>query len=124
MAQSVRIDKWLCAVRVFKTRGLATEACKAGHVKIDGVSVKPARDLRLGEVITAYTGHLTRTVKVLGLLENRCSAKVVAEFMEDLTPPEERTRKREPSFVPVSLASKTRPGKKDRRLLTRFKARL
>jgi len=55
---TLRIDKWLWAMRVFKTRSLATDACRAGHVKIAGQSVKPAREVRPGEVIAAYNGQL------------------------------------------------------------------
>lgn len=124
MADSVRIDKWLWAVRVFKTRALATDACKAGHVKIGGNAVKPARAVHAGEIIAAYTGHLTRTVKVVAMLEHRVGAAMVPQFMEDLTPPEEFNRRPEPSVVPVSLVPRTKPSKKERRQLERFKDRL
>lgn len=121
MSDSVRIDKWLWAVRVFKTRALATEACKAGHVKIAGNSMKAARDVRIGEIIEAYTGTLTRTVKVLGATERRVGAKAVVEFMEDLTPASELRPAHEPSLRPISLVSKSKPGKHERRALERFK---
>ena len=114
---SVRIDKWLWAVRVFKTRSQASEACRAGHVKIGGQHVKPSRSAKIGETITAQVGQLNRTVKVLGLLEQRVSAKVAAQFMEDLTPPEEY-QKRHEEQAPVAFRPKGsgRPTKKDRRL--------
>jgi ribosome-associated heat shock protein Hsp15 len=120
----VRIDKWLWAVRVYQTRSLATDACKAGHVKIAGQSVKPALAVRPGDVVTAYNGHLTRTVKVLAALEDRVGAKLVGDFVEDLTPESERTRKAEPDFTRVSLVGKTKPSKKERRQLDRFKEQL
>lgn len=114
---SVRIDKWLWAVRVFKTRSLAAEACRAGHVKIAGQSIKPAREIRAGELITAYNGHLTRTLKVVGYLDKRVGAALAATAFEDLTPEAERTQKAEPGFGPASLVSKGKPSKKERRQL-------
>ncbi len=119
---TIRVDKWLWAVRVFKTRSLATDACKAGHVKIDGRAVKPAREIRPGEIISAYNGQLTRTVKMLAALEKRVSAKVASEYMEDLTSESERVAQTEPDFTRVRLAGKTRPSKKERRQLNEFKA--
>ena len=120
----VRLDKWLWATRVFKTRGLATDACRAGHVKIDGQSVKPAHTVRPGEIITAWNGVFTRTVKVLAPLENRVGAQLVARFLADLTPESERNRRTEPDFRLVPLAGKSRPTKKERRQLNEFKEQL
>src|SRR3954466_14297583 len=89
---TVRLDKWLWAVRLYKSRSLAIQACQGGHVKIAGHRIKPSRELRPGEVITALTGRVHRTVKVLALLEQRVGAPRVPEFLEDLTPPEEYAR--------------------------------
>ena len=89
MDKSVRIDKWLWAVRIFKTRSLACDACKAGKVKIDGKAIKPSREVKVDEIITIQTGVLKKTIKVLAALENRVSAKLAVEFMLDLTPEEE-----------------------------------
>lgn len=114
---SVRIDKWLWAVRVFKTRSLAAAACRAGHVKIDGESIKAAREVRAGELVSAYNGHFIRTLKVVECLDQRVSAKLAAAAFEDRTPAEERTRRAEPGFGPVSLMSKGKPSKKERRQL-------
>jgi len=113
----LRIDKWLWAVRVYKTRSLATEACRAGHVKVGGKNVKAARTVRIEEVIVARAHEMTRTVKVLGLTGRRVGAKMVSQYMEDLTPPEEyerlRVSKAPPGFV--RLRGVGRPTKKDRR---------
>ena len=118
MPERVRIDKWLWAVRLYRSRSLATEACHAGHVKIAGQSVKPSREVRAGETITAQTEGLTRTVRVLALLDRRVGAKVAAEFAEDLTPPEERARARaERAEIPHFPKGFGRPTKKQRRLL-------
>ncbi len=121
-SESVRIDKWLWAVRVYKSRSLATEACHAGHVKIGGNSVKPPRDARVGEQITVFAGRVLRTVKVLALLDQRVGAKLVSRFLEDLTPPEEYARAREEALqarvrFPAGFG---RPTKKQRRQLERF----
>ena len=95
-AISVRIDKWLWAVRLFKTRSQATAACAAGKVRIADQPVKPARATRVGEVITAKVAGITRTVKVVELLENRVGAKLVPNYLEDLTPPSEYEKRPEP----------------------------
>lgn len=121
----VRIDKWLWAVRLFKTRSLATAACSAGHVKVDNQPVKPARPVQIGETISARAGNLHRTVKVIALLQRRVGPKLVADYLEDLTPPEEYERVRElnansrPALLhyPKGLG---RPTKKQRRLMESF----
>lgn len=87
--KGVRIDKWLWAVRIYKTRSLATEACRSGKVIISDVEVKPSREVKTGEIVILKTGPIRKTFKVLGLIENRVSAKLVTQFMEDLTSPEE-----------------------------------
>jgi ribosome-associated heat shock protein Hsp15 len=116
--ERVRLDKWLWAVRLYRSRSLAAEACTAGHVKIDGQSVKPAREVRIGETITAQTCGVTRTVRVLGLLSTRVGAQVAREFAEDLTPPEEYARARaERTQTPQLPKGFGRPTKKQRRLM-------
>jgi ribosome-associated heat shock protein Hsp15 len=117
--EHVRIDKWLWAVRLYRSRSLATVACHAGHVKIEGQSVKPSREVHVGEVIWARAGHLNRTVKVLALLEQRIGAKLVSQFLEDQTPPEEYARARQEAAEAASHFPKGfgRPTKKDRRTL-------
>lgn len=116
----VRIDKWLWAVRLFKTRSLATTACRAGHVKIKGENVKPSRTVHLSEVITARTGDITRTVKVIGLLQNRVGPKLVEKYLEDLTPAAEYLRAAEDRRLPQAPQRPKgagRPTKKERRQL-------
>ncbi|MGH8020131.1 MAG: RNA-binding S4 domain-containing protein [Opitutaceae bacterium] len=115
----VRIDKWLWAARIFKTRALALEACKAGHVKINDQPVKPGRPVRLGETIVARTTGPTRTVRVVGIADRRVGPKLAGTLLDDLTPQEEWDRAR------LSLAQQVltrpkgsgRPTKRDRRLL-------
>lgn len=119
---AVRIDKWLWAVRVFKTRSLATDACRNGRVTIAGQPVKPSREVRIGETIVVQKDEMTRTFKVLGLLEQRVGAPLAKQYVEDLTPPSEFEKKREPNYLPPMHRPKGagRPTKKDRRALDSF----
>jgi len=122
ISESVRIDKWLWAVRLYKSRSLAAEACHAGHVKIGGTIVKASREVRVGEEIMVFAGRIRRTVKVLALLDQRVGAKLVSQFLEDLTPPEEYVRAREEALqarirFPAGFG---RPTKKQRRQLEKF----
>ncbi|HEX9785342.1 MAG TPA: RNA-binding S4 domain-containing protein [Opitutaceae bacterium] len=115
----VRIDKWLWAARVFKTRALALEACKAGHVKVNDQPVKPGRPVRVGELIVARTAGPTRTVRVVGVSDRRVGPKLVGTLMEDLTPKEEWERARLSIAQQVLTRPKGagRPTKRDRRLI-------
>jgi ribosome-associated heat shock protein Hsp15 len=119
-----RLDKWLWAVRLFRTRSLATDACRAGSVAINDQPVKPARDVRAGEVITVRQGIVTRTVRVLGLPRSRVGAKLVVDFCADLTPPEELEKARDPALRVQNLLAREqgsgRPTKRDRRLLDKL----
>lgn len=81
-----RIDKWLWAMRVFKTRSIATEACKKGRVTMNGVAVKPSKLVKAGEVIDVKKPPITFSFKVLKISSNRLGAKLVPEYMENLTP--------------------------------------
>ncbi|MDR1884117.1 MAG: RNA-binding S4 domain-containing protein [Prevotella sp.] len=118
----VRIDKWLWAVRLFKTRQTAMEACKKGRITIKGVTVKPARMVKAGDVIDIRRPPIIYSFEVLALSENRMGAKLVHEFMRDVT---------HPSQLEILEMSKTsgfvdrargtgRPTKKERRELEQF----
>lgn len=89
MTQTVRIDKWLCAVRIYKTRTIATEECKKGRISIAGIEVKPSRELRVGDILEIKKPPITYTLKVLQLSDKRMAAKLVPEFVEDLTSKEQ-----------------------------------
>lgn len=123
MAEGIRIDKWLWAVRAFKTRSQATEACKSGKVKIDDITVKPSREVKLNEEIIVQINYISRTLKVIGLLNNRVGAKLVADFMEDLTPPEEYEKEKIKREINYEYRDRGlgRPTKKERRLIDRLK---
>jgi ribosome-associated heat shock protein Hsp15 len=116
-ATEVRIDKWLWAVRLYQTRSRAIQACDAGHVKINNARIKPSRPVRGGEMVTAVTGGVTRTVKVLAVLERRVGASLVDQYLQDLTPPEEYARAREATRAPRFPQGFGRPTKKQRRQL-------
>lgn len=117
-----RIDKWLWTVRVFKTRSLATDACRAGSVEIGGQTVKPSRDVRAGETISVRQGLVTRTVVVLGLPVRRIGPKLVAQFCEDRTPPEEyeKARVRPVEQFLAREKGSGRPTKRERRAIDRL----
>ena len=118
----IRIDKWLWAVRVYKTRQLATDACRAGKVDIAGVKVKASRIVKIGDVVIARAHDLKRTIKAVALTDKRVGPKRVEEFMEDLTPESEiaEARERREHSAWVGEAGKGRPTKKDRRAVERF----
>lgn len=87
MAKSeVRIDKWLWAVRVFKTRTVASDACKKGRVMLGDAVAKPSRTVKVGDIVKVRKPPVTYSFKVLGLTENRLGAKLVPEYMENVTP--------------------------------------
>lgn len=85
----VRVDKWLWAVRVFKTRTMATDACKKGRVMIDNVSVKPSRTVKPGDVVMVRKPPVTYSFRVRAVTQNRLGAKLVPDYMENVTPQHE-----------------------------------
>lgn len=119
---SERVDKWLWTVRIFKTRGLATEACRAGNVDVGGKTAKPAREVCAGDTVTVRQGVVTRTLMVVGLPPRRIGAKVAASFCEDRTPPEEFARAQERPVQQFLARSKGlgRPTKRERRAIDRL----
>lgn len=121
-AASVRIDKWLWAARVFKTRTDATDACRAGKVEVDGVKAKPGRIVKIGDVVTARTHALLRTVVIKGVTDKRVGARLVPDLLEDRTPESEieAARERRQNNAWVGDPGKGRPTKKDRRARERF----
>ncbi|MEA4904084.1 MAG: RNA-binding S4 domain-containing protein [Petrimonas sp.] len=118
----VRIDKWLWAVRVFKTRTVASDACKKGRVLIDNVSVKPSRMIRAGDIVQVRKPPVTFSFKVLDLSDKRMGAKLVPQFMENVTPPEQYEileLNKISGFVDRQRGT-GRPTKKERRDLDQF----
>ena len=85
MKEEVRIDKWLWATRIFKTRTIASDACKKGRVTIKGQNVKPSHGIRVGQVVEVRKPPVTYSFEVLGLIENRVGAKLVPNYLKNVT---------------------------------------
>lgn len=116
---AARLDKWLWAVRIFKSRSLASDACRAGSVAVNELPAKPGRDVHAGETVTVKQGLVVRTLRVVDVPRSRVGAKLVANFCADLTPKEELEKGRERRIQHVLAREKGsgRPTKRDRRLL-------
>ena len=117
-----RIDKWMWAVRIFKTRTIAAEACKKGRISINGALAKAARTVKPGDVIQVRKPPVTYSFKVLQPIEMRVGAKLVAEMMENVTTPEQYElleMSRISGFVDRARGT-GRPTKKDRRSMEEF----
>lgn len=119
----VRMDKWLWAARLFKTRSMAADAIKGGKVKVDGNPVKPSREVKEGDVIQVQIDQLHKVVQVKTVIKNRVSAKQVPEVYADLTPKEEYERI---EFMHAYKAEwrdrgAGRPTKKERRMIEKMK---
>jgi ribosome-associated heat shock protein Hsp15 len=119
---TIRIDKYLWAVRIFKTRSIASEECRKGRVMISNYPVKPSHTVTINEIITVRKPPVIYTYQVIAPIENRVAAKLVAEYLRDLTPEEEKLK--------ITIARTTgfglrprglgRPTKKDRRSIDRL----
>ena len=119
---SVRIDSFLWAVRIFKTRSLASASCKKNRVLINGVEVKPSRLVKVGDVVVVKNPPISYTYKVLQIAKNRMGAKSVTDYIEDKTPKSEYEQlelKRISGFV-GRVKGTGRPTKRDRRKLDDF----
>lgn len=120
--QKIRIDKWLWAVRFFKTRTMATDTCTSGKVKIDGNAVKPSYIIKVEQSIQLNHQGIKKTILVKQLIEKRVSAPLAAECYEDNTPEEEKAISKMPaSFYEIREKGIGRPTKKDRREIDKFK---
>ncbi len=120
--EQVRIDKWVWAVRIFKTRSQATEACKKGHISIGDLPVKPSRQVHPGEIIQVKKPPYMRRFKVLAVAEKRMSASLVPDFVEDVTSTEELALQETHKNMRWITREKGtgRPTKKERRDLDNF----
>ena len=116
---SVRIDKYLWAIRVFKTRSEATDACNGNKVKLAGVNAKPSKAVKAGDVLEIRKGPALYTYRVLKVTESRMGAALVPDYAEDLTPESERAKLHAPKETIVLQRDRGagRPTKRDRRQL-------
>jgi len=115
--EEIRIDKYLWAIRVYKTRTEATDACKGGKVRVNGADTKPSKGVKPGDMITARKGAVVYTYRVIQLVERRQGARLVPLYAENLTPAEELAKLRAPveTFFLKRDRGAGRPTKKDRR---------
>ena len=119
--EGTRVDQWLWAVRIFKTRSLATDACKAGHVRINGTRAKPASPVRVGDRVEARHADRDRVLEVVQLIDKRVAAPNAATCLVDHSPPPEPREYVAPLFRRDPGTG--RPTKKDRRQLDRLRNR-
>ena len=122
MEEVARIDKWLWAARIFKTRTIAADACKNGRVTIEGVNVKPSRVVKAGEVVAVRKPPITYSFRILKTIEQRVGAKLLPEIYENVTTPDQYElleMNRISGFVDRARGT-GRPTKKDRRAMDEF----
>jgi ribosome-associated heat shock protein Hsp15 len=121
----VRLDKWLWAARLYKTRSQATEACKGGKVKMAGHNAKASHEVNEGDEIEIHSGVIIKKVCVKKAVKNRVSAALVPDLMEDLTPAEELEKQQMIRQLNYEKRSRGagRPTKKDRRILDKLKGK-
>lgn len=116
---TTRVDRWLWAVRIFKTRSDATAACRGGHVRVNGASAKPATTVRLGDRITAHVHGRERILEVARVIDKRVGAPLAAACIIDRSPPPPPRDRVAPVFVRDPSAG--RPTKRDRRQIDQFR---
>jgi ribosome-associated heat shock protein Hsp15 len=122
MADEARIDKWLCAARIFKTRSIAADACKNGRVTINDVNVKPSHMVKVGETVSVRKPPVTYSFRILKTIEQRVGAKLLPEIYDNVTPQDQYElleMNRISGFVDRARGT-GRPTKKDRRAMDAF----
>lgn len=119
----IRIDKFLWSVRIFKTRSIASDECRKGRIIINNIQVKPSRIVTKNEIVTVKKPPVIFTYKIIEPIENRVSAKLVEQFVEDLTTEEERAKLDIRQAIGIVYRDKGtgRPTKKERRLIDKIK---
>lgn len=120
--ESARLDKWLWAARIFKTRSMAADACKNGRVTVGGANAKPSRTVKTGETISVKKPPITYSFKILNAIETRVGAKLIPQVYEDATDPKQYElleMSRISGFIDRARGM-GRPTKKDRRAMDAF----
>ena len=120
---TTRIDKWIWAVRIYKTRSMSTEACAGGKVKIDGIAVKASRNIQKSDIIQVRIGVVKYLYKIRRISDKRMGAKLVPDFLEDITPEEELAKLKTSQKQPIQTREKGqgRPTKRERRMMDKLK---
>lgn len=120
--KSVRVDKYLWSIRVFKTRSIASDECRKGRISINNVQVKPSRVITKNEIIAVKKPPVVFTYRVIEPIENRVGAKLVDQFVEDITPDEEKAKLDIKQSIATGYRDKGtgRPTKKERRLIDKL----
>lgn len=121
--EKIRMDKWLWAVRLYKTRQLAAEACEKGRIRIGGIEVKASRQVKTGEEIVIHRGPWYQHIRVIALNDRRISASLVRDYCEDITPASEieRLKMHQAALAAWNIKGGTgRPTKKDRRQIDEY----
>ena len=118
---STRVDRWLWAVRLFKSRAAATDACRGGHVRVNGNPAKAAATVRVGDRVTARAHGRERVLEVVRVIDRRVGAPIAAECIVDHSPPPPPRDLTQPAFLRDPATG--RPTKKERRQLDRFRTR-
>jgi len=117
----IRIDKYLWAVRIYKTRSIAADECRKGRIIINEISVKPSRTVEPDEIITIKKPPVLYKYKIINVIENRISAKLVSQFIDDITPDEEKLKLKLKEVTFHRDKGAGRPTKKERRIIDRFR---
>ena len=125
MSEQVRVDKWLWAVRLYKTRASANDACSSGRVRINGTPAKPAQRIKVGDVLVSRRSGFSRTYRVVKVIEKRVGAPVAVECYIDETPEEDKPKPRSlDQRIDAAWAERSsgagRPTKRDRRQMEKF----
>ena len=116
----IRVDKWLFAVRLFKTRGQASEACRKGKIKLNDLTIKASKSIKIGDIVKVRQSPIIRSLEVINLTERRIGAKLVENFAQDITPKEELEKYHKAISNRNENKSQGRPSKKERKLINQF----
>ena len=121
--KEIRIDKFLWSVRIYKTRSIASDECRKGRIIINDIQVKPSRSVLKNEIIIVKKPPVIYSYRVIEPIENRVAAKLVEQFIEDITPEEEKAKLDIKQAIGIVYRDKGtgRPTKKERRLIDRIR---
>ena len=116
----IRVDKWLFAVRLFKTRGQASEACRKGKIKLNDLTIKASKSIKIGDIVKVRQSPIIRSLEVINITERRIGPKLVENFAQDITPKEELEKYHKAIRNRNENKSQGRPSKKERKLINQF----